>query len=117
MATKITKAAMKKAIKKSDPTYLALAATLDISPITVKRFMWDDVNKDIYDLFKDKRLDTTKAAHSVIEDAIAQGDTKTSKWWIDYQRKIKEQEDGKKINLEGNLNLKIVIEDTKKKEE
>jgi len=113
MAGKLTKQIVKKAIKECDGTYLALSIFLGVSPITVKRFMWLEKNEDVYEIFKERQLNIENSAIANIEDAINHGDIKTSKWYVDYLRKVKEQEEGKNINIDGQLGLNLTIKDFK----
>lgn len=104
---KINKTLVRKAIKTADrPTYAAISKLLGVHPATVKLFLFKEENAKLLELLNSRRCNILKAANTLIEDSIIEGDKKLALEWVKFtEKKFR----GEKINLEGDLNLNIHI--------
>ena len=112
-AYRLTRGKVKKAIKAVEkPTWAELARALECHHFTVQRFLQYEENKDLSDLLQERRGNIDILAVNLIEDKILAGDEKLALKWLDFKHK---REMGNTIKVEGDLELKIIIEDTKDK--
>ena len=75
--------------------------------LTLKKFLHEHDN--FMSIFKKNQIDLEFLAKTNMQDAIADGDLKQSKWYLDYLQRFEIHQQGNKIHIEGELNTKLIF--------